>query len=82
MRQMNIRVDAKFEADLSELARRHRLTSRADAVRMAVQLALAAPASPPPVAVGSLRGWANQFAPAPNYRAISDDAIWESGWLP
>jgi hypothetical protein len=77
MAQMNINVDATFERDLRRLMRARGLTTKSEAVRLAVhEAAERASRAPDGADLGSWLGLGNEPAPNPRPRFATDDDLW------
>jgi hypothetical protein len=77
MSQLNIHVTASFERALKRFMKLRGLTSKSEAVRVAVEeAALREMASRTPSSFGDLRGAALAAAPNPNPRFRSEDELW------
>jgi hypothetical protein len=75
--QLNIHVTSSFERALSRFMKLRGLTSKSEAVRVAVEEAAAREAGGRrPFALGALRGAALGAPPNPNPRFQSEDDLW------
>jgi len=82
MAQLNINLAPEFQENLEKLMRLRGITSKSEAVRIAVKEAVEREsAHKPMVEWASLIGWAKQFPEDPNAKLITEDELWEKGYL-
>lgn len=78
MAQLNINLAPEFQENLEKLMRLRGITSKSDAVRLAVKEAVERQtAQKPKTNWRALLGWANQFPENPDSRFKSHDELWQ-----
>jgi hypothetical protein len=80
--QMNMNVTPEFEKNLAHLMKLRGFKTKSEAIRVAVEEAFQAAIRKPTFDFQGLLGLANVEPDRPGAQPITDDMLWEKGYLP
>lgn len=82
MTHIDVELPPTLQEDLETLMRLRGITSESEAICIAVKEALQRQTTHKPnMQWASLIGWANRYPSAPNAKPITEDDLWERGYL-